>query len=223
MKLTYIILAASLLLSCGKGKVTLTKEETALSNKVKFNPAILLKIREYTSAPVKQLITYTNEYHVETQEVVSFSSPHQGVVFGVPQKDARAIIPKIREYLKGGDYLVFKRHDSFGMGNDSIAILKANNQFEILRVMGTAGPNYDIYNKDVLARLKKWHALAPFTITGAGEEWIEATFIKQPADMHAFAKEVYTFCPDIVDQGTGDVNALADEMKNHNTLYLWWD
>jgi hypothetical protein len=41
--------------------------------------------------------------------------------------------------------------------------------------------------------------------------------------MVAFAREVYAFCPDVVDQGTGAVEALAAEMSRTNTLYLWWD
>ena len=39
----------------------------------------------------------------------------------------------------------------------------------------------------------------------------------------AFAREVYAFCPDVVDQGTETVEALAAEMKQENTVYLWWD
>ncbi len=211
------------LLSCGKSQPVLTKEETRLNEKIRFNPAILLKLREYTQEPVKQLVIYTNDYYVETGKVASFSSPHQAMVFGVSKEEGQNIMAKMAGFLKGKGYLVFKRHDGFGMGKDSVAILKSNDQFEIPRIMGTAGPNYDIYNKDVVARLKKWHTVAPFTITGASEEWVEAIFVTQPADMNAFAREVYAFCPDIVDQGTGDVEALAEEMKAGNTLYLWWD
>ena len=52
---------------------------------------------------------------------------------------------------------------------------------------------------------------------------VEAVFVKQPADMDAFAREVYEFCPDVVEQGVGTVKALADEMRRSGILYLWWD
>jgi len=41
--------------------------------------------------------------------------------------------------------------------------------------------------------------------------------------MRAFAEEVYQFCPDVVDQGAGSIDALAEEMKRTNALFLWWD
>jgi hypothetical protein len=41
--------------------------------------------------------------------------------------------------------------------------------------------------------------------------------------MLEFAKEVYQFCPDVVDQGTETVEALASERKRTNRVYLWWD
>ena len=56
---------------------------------------------------------------------------------------------------------------------------------------------------------------------GAGLDWMEARFVNPPKDFTLFAKEVYDFCPDVVDQGTETVDALAKEMQRTNTLYLW--
>jgi hypothetical protein len=44
--------------------------------------------------------------------------------------------------------------------------------------------------------------------------------VKKPA---ALAKRMYDFCPDIVDQGVGDVKELAAELKRTGKLYFWWD
>jgi hypothetical protein len=41
--------------------------------------------------------------------------------------------------------------------------------------------------------------------------------------MLAFAREVYQFCRDVVEQGTETVEKLAAEMKRSNRMYLWWD
>ena len=41
--------------------------------------------------------------------------------------------------------------------------------------------------------------------------------------MKAFANEVYEFCPDIVDQGVGDVEKLAAGIAATKEVYLWWD
>jgi hypothetical protein len=37
------------------------------------------------------------------------------------------------------------------------------------------------------------------------------------------AQHLYEFCPDIVDQGCGSVDALADELAMTGRLVLWWD
>lgn len=38
-----------------------------------------------------------------------------------------------------------------------------------------------------------------------------------------FSEEVYEFCPDIVDQGVGDMKKLKDSIKVNKELFLWWD
>ena len=43
------------------------------------------------------------------------------------------------------------------------------------------------------------------------------------ADAAVLARRMYRFCPDIVDQGTGTVAALAKELEQTNELFLWWD
>jgi hypothetical protein len=75
----------------------------------------------------------------------------------------------------------------------------------------------------VIAKLKEWQQKYPFTIAGAGLDWVEVKFAASPADPEAFAHEVYRFCPDIVDQGSGSVSELAGEINNTRTLFLWWD
>ncbi len=61
------------------------------------------------------------------------------------------------------------------------------------------------------------------TVIGAGLDWTEARITRPPADMLPFARAVYQFSPDVVDQGTGSVEELAKEMRRSGTVYLWWD
>jgi hypothetical protein len=133
------------------------------------------------------------------------------------------IVDIYRKRLKEKGYLIFTSEDNFSMKNDKVAVLRAKDQFEILLTMQTDGVNYDLDNAMIIEKLKAWNGKAPFEIVGAGMDWLEARFVEQPEDMLAFSEEVYEFCPDVVDQGTETVQALAAEMKKTNTLYLWWD
>ena len=80
-----------------------------------------------------------------------------------------------------------------------------------------------IGNAEVIARMRQWENRYSFDIIAVGFDFVEAIFTRPPADMYSFAREVYSFCPDVVDQGTGTVEALADEMRRSNRLFLWWD
>jgi hypothetical protein len=101
--------------------------------------------------------------------------------------------------------------------------MKASSPYDVLKVMGTNGWNYDISPEMVVARMQEWDNRFGLVLHGAGFDWFEASFRRQPANMLEFAKEVYEFCPDVVDQGTGTVEALAAEMKRTNIVFLWWD
>jgi hypothetical protein len=85
-------------------------------------------------------------------------------------------------------------------------------QFEIIRKAETGAPNFDMDTDAIIARLQQWQALCKFRVTGAGHDTIDIKFDTLPADMAAFAKDVYDFCPDLVDQGTGCVAEMIEEM-----------
>jgi hypothetical protein len=92
-----------------------------------------------------------------------------------------------------------------------------------LAIVRTAGVNQDVSHDQVVARYKAWDAKYGLVLVGAGQDWLEATFRTPPNDWLAFAKEVAAFCPDVVEQGTGSVEALAKEMSESDSVYLWWD
>ncbi len=50
-----------------------------------------------------------------------------------------------------------------------------------------------------------------------GVEWLRATLWED------LAERMYEFCPDIVDQGVGDVDALAESLAESDHLFFWWD
>lgn len=148
----------------------------------------------------------------------------KGVTIDVSQRTAHSVARELVESAPEG-YLVFVSDMNFGIGGkpDHVSVLTTSDPYKALEVMGTNGWNYDISPEKVIARLKQWNKRFGLELRGVGFDWLEAEFRRSPADMVAFAKEVYEFCPDVVEQGTGTVEALADEMKRANSVYLWWD
>jgi hypothetical protein len=99
----------------------------------------------------------------------------------------------------------------------------ANNQFDILRIAASDAVNYGKDTEDLVRILRSWDERFGIDIYAAQSDTIQLKLKSVPKDMKAFANEVYEFCPDIVDQGVGDVEKLAAEIAATKTVFLWWD
>jgi hypothetical protein len=131
---------------------------------------------------------------------------------------------KLRAALKKQGYLLFKSEENFGATSDRYAVLKTNDQFDIVKFRATNGQNYDINNDSIMLKLHQWYSKQPFEITGADIDWVEVHLDKlNSSSALAFAGEVYEFCPDLTEQGAETVENLAAEMLETKRLFLWWD
>lgn len=86
--------------------------------------------------------------------------------------------------------------------------------FTVIRRAKSCGPNYGLDTDAIIARLTSWQTLCSFIVTGAEGDTVEIKFETLPQDMDAFVRDLYEFCPDLVDQGTGCLHEfleLADE------------
>ncbi|MBT2691602.1 DUF4253 domain-containing protein [Bacillus sp. ISL-55] len=144
-----------------------------------------------------------------------------GICVEVKQEEAEQLVLNLKEELKSIDYQAFICDSN----HEKIAIIPGSDQFDILRFQQTNGDNYDISNERVISKLKDWYRRYPFIIIGSDYDWIEANFEVFPEGkaLKAFATEIYKFCPDIVEQGSGSINGLIEEMRETRKLILWWD
>ena len=149
-----------------------------------------------------------------------------GIYFSALEEKAEEIVEQLQPQINQFGYLAFASERSFEEGSTcKIGIIKCNDQFEILKILQTNGENYDISNEDIISKLRQWHKRYPFIIIGADFDWIEAKYTVLPSthEIKPFAREMYEFCPDIVEQGTGSIEALIEEIKETKKLFLWWD
>jgi hypothetical protein len=90
-----------------------------------------------------------------------------------------------------------------------------NDPFAAVREAFTSAPNFEIDNAAIIDRLTQWQSLCSFVVKSAEGDRIEIEFTTLPKDMDAFVRDLYEFCPDLVDQGTGCVHEMiemAEEM-----------
>ena len=90
---------------------------------------------------------------------------------------------------------------------------KPMDQYEPIRKANTDGANYDLDTDAIVTRLNQWEALCKFRVTGAGHDTVDIEFETFPKDMDAFVRDLYEFCPDLVDQGTGCVHEMVEMME----------
>ena len=71
-----------------------------------------------------------------------------------------------------------------------------------------------------------WNALYGAEIVCFSSDTLECRVDRQPANREqalALAREQYLYCPDIVDQGTGTIQALAAGLLASDGWFFWWD
>jgi len=145
----------------------------------------------------------------------------------VPEDEARDVVLQVRKQLPKG-FIVFagtqrwlgdERHD----GKSEIVVAEGRDQFDILRCAKSDAVNFGKETEDLIAELKAWDDELGIEIWHAETDTIELTLRSEPDDVDAFAKRVYDFCPDIVDQGDGDLDNLAATIRETKAVYLWWD
>ncbi|MGE3595966.1 MAG: DUF4253 domain-containing protein [Dehalococcoidia bacterium] len=104
-----------------------------------------------------------------------------------------------------------------------IVVAEGHDQFDILRVAATDAVNYDMDTEAVIRELEAWDREIGIDIWLAETDRVQMDIKTLPGDVPAFARRVYRFCPDIVDQADGSVEALAREIARDQVVGLWWD
>ncbi len=77
--------------------------------------------------------------------------------------------------------------------------------------------------EELVAKLTEYDRAFGIDIFHAETDTIEFKLLKLPADLGSFCQDLYEFCPDIVDQGVGTVEALENDIRDRQELLLWWD
>jgi hypothetical protein len=147
-----------------------------------------------------------------------------GVSFDVPQGKLEAVLRQAHtDFLARGFYL-FRQEQNFGLQDraDKVGLLPTADPYAVMAAMDTNGDNYNIGTAGVIAWMKELQQEQPFILTGIGFDYMEGHFTSPVKDPQELAKRMYQFCPDIVDQGVGDMSKLALELQKGN-LYFWWD
>ncbi len=148
-----------------------------------------------------------------------------GVVVPVEAKRVEALLAAVQDRFVAQGFYLFRIAQEFGVGGrpDTLALYPSRDRYAILRLVGTNGANYGIGPDSIVTWLEALEREQPFVLTGIGFDWVGGRFTTPLANPDVLARRFNEFCPDIVTQGTGSVEALAQELRRSGELYCWWD
>ncbi|RZL32624.1 MAG: DUF4253 domain-containing protein [Pedobacter sp.] len=182
-------------------------------------------IRKYNASKIEPFHYSLSKVYADGVETEADPIFLEGLVFKETNDKSYDLVFKLKDSFKQKGYTIFLLENNFGLNNkqDNIAVLKTTDQYQVLKQIQTDGINYDIETDSLIKIIKHFDKKYNLELVGASGDWCEFIIHKEPTDWLVLANEVYKVCPDVVDQGAGDVNALAQEMKKTKSLYFWWD
>jgi ankyrin repeat protein len=152
-----------------------------------------------------------------------------GVEWTVLDAKVRRLLEELRSQLVplGALLLDLGRPIGCGPPGKFVVLLPTTEPFTALAACGPApggayGPD-GLGRPDVVAWFRELERTHPFTLWGAGRDFVEVSFHQPVADAEALAARIHDFCPDSVNQGAGTKARLARNIREHGRLHFWWD
>lgn len=168
------------------------------------------------------------KYDVETNTAfVKYDSLVPGIQFkSVPDELARQIWHDFHDEVgEHGYYLYLKNLDYDKKWNVfyDVAFVKTPDQFNLLKLAKTSGPNNKPGTAQIISKLKGWNSQSPFKLIVADSDRIEAVFIKFPSDTKSFCLAVDQFSPKVIDEGYGSIEDMIMDFTSKQYFWMWWD
>ena len=86
-------------------------------------------------------------------------------------------------------------------------------KFTVIKEQNTNGANYEITNDDILKKLEHWDSQYGIEISDVAADRVLVTFNSLPTDVEALAKDIYEFCPDVIEQHFGVMDEMVEMME----------
>lgn len=225
----FLLIVQVFLISCDPKPTNtgylLTKEERTICDSLQLDSTVIKDIRKTNTSKIEPFHYSLGKTITKDGEIESDPIYLQGLVFEEVSSKSYDLVFTLKDDFKAKGYSIFLLENNFNIENrpDHVAVLKTTDKYTVLKQIATDGINFDIDNDSLLSIIKTFDKKYSLELIGASGDWCEFIIHNEPKSWKEFADEVYKVCPDVVDQGTGTIDALANEMRKTRRLYFWWD
>jgi hypothetical protein len=81
-------------------------------------------------------------------------------------------------------------------------------KYKELKSCGTHGANYELSTENIVTKFQEWEKQCEFSLSDIEWDRVVVNFRTLPENLDSFARDVYDFCPDIIDQGFGCIDEM---------------
>ena len=109
-----------------------------------------------------------------------------------------------------------------------VALVPAAHGWQVPVVLGwMGGANYDMESVEHGVVLRDWHERYGVELVGLTSDQVLEVLVRRPptdpTEAVEVARELYLYCPDLVDQGAGTLTAVAQDEVGSESWSFWWD
>lgn len=184
--------------------MSLTTLERELAESIGMALEVCEIVKHECRGPLRQLSAVTVDYQYQAIA---------GLSIAVKRSDVQPILAALQPKLIPHGCRAFWSESSGPDGrkqSDEIAVAKTDSDTFILDIRRPNGANYGLSAEDVVNKIQDWKRRSKCQVIGAATDWVAVDFETLPDNACRFAEEVYTFCPDTVEQGVGLMNEADD-------------
>jgi hypothetical protein len=108
---------------------------------------------------------------------------------------------------------------------DSLGLVLVRRPADVLAAIGWMGAVNSFKPTELVPYLRSWEERFDARLVALGFDTVQLAVGRPPSGEQAVraAAELYLFNPDVVDQGVGSIEALAEEMVQTPHWGFWWD
>jgi uncharacterized protein len=140
--------------------------------------------------------------------------------------EASGLLGRLQAQARTQGYtLVYTETNWQGKDLTRLLLFPTAHEAACIAACGTNADNYGMGPREIVNWCAETRGSHPFTITGAGFDFMELEFSRPLANAAMLARRIAVFCPDCgIDPDDGPAIAtFAQELASQGTCFFWWD